>query len=189
VSALGTLASLPSWRGSFDPEVVYGPFPRGMRARPESSQARAERKRGRPPCGPDRLGVRPRTTAGSGPDELLEGRLLADRIEVRVPLRVVAELLELVDRLPEVLDRVGRAAREGLAASEVVQRRGVLRIGLDQLTSPLDDALVVTGLVQRPERRPDLPAVRLVRLPRDAADREDRRPSLVLPRRVYGPDA
>lgn len=32
--------------GSFDPEVVYGPFPAGMRARPESTRARAERKRG-----------------------------------------------------------------------------------------------------------------------------------------------
>ena len=32
--------------GSFDPEVVYGPFPDGMRARPESTRARGERKRG-----------------------------------------------------------------------------------------------------------------------------------------------
>ena len=33
-------------RGTFDPEAVYGAFPAGMRARPESSLARAERKRG-----------------------------------------------------------------------------------------------------------------------------------------------
>lgn len=32
--------------GVFDPEVVYGTFPPGMRARPESARARAERKRG-----------------------------------------------------------------------------------------------------------------------------------------------
>lgn len=32
--------------GVFDPEVVYGRFPPGMRARPESARARAERKRG-----------------------------------------------------------------------------------------------------------------------------------------------
>ena len=32
--------------GSFDPEVVYGPFPHGMIARPESTRARSERKRG-----------------------------------------------------------------------------------------------------------------------------------------------
>ena len=30
----------------FDPVAVYGPFPPGMRARPESSRAHAERKRG-----------------------------------------------------------------------------------------------------------------------------------------------
>jgi pimeloyl-ACP methyl ester carboxylesterase len=40
--------------GTFDPEDVYGAFPRGMRARPESLLARAERKRGvsvpRIPC-------------------------------------------------------------------------------------------------------------------------------------------
>jgi pimeloyl-ACP methyl ester carboxylesterase len=34
--------------GSFAPEAVYGRFPRGMRARPESALARAERKRGIP---------------------------------------------------------------------------------------------------------------------------------------------
>jgi pimeloyl-ACP methyl ester carboxylesterase len=32
--------------GTFDPELVYGPFPRGACARPESALARAERKRG-----------------------------------------------------------------------------------------------------------------------------------------------
>jgi hypothetical protein len=32
--------------GTFDPEVVYGPFPDGMRARPESLLARGERRRG-----------------------------------------------------------------------------------------------------------------------------------------------
>jgi pimeloyl-ACP methyl ester carboxylesterase len=32
--------------GTFDPEVVYGAFPDRMAARPESSRARAERKRG-----------------------------------------------------------------------------------------------------------------------------------------------
>lgn len=32
--------------GTFDPEEVYGTFPPGVRARPESATARAERKRG-----------------------------------------------------------------------------------------------------------------------------------------------
>ncbi len=32
--------------GTFDPEVVYGRFPEGVAARPESERARADRKRG-----------------------------------------------------------------------------------------------------------------------------------------------
>ena len=38
--------SVPVEPGTFDPEETYGAFPPGMRARPESSLARAERKRG-----------------------------------------------------------------------------------------------------------------------------------------------
>jgi hypothetical protein len=38
--------SVPLRPGTFDPEETYGAFPPGMRARPESSLARAERKRG-----------------------------------------------------------------------------------------------------------------------------------------------
>lgn len=38
--------SVPLESGTFDPEEVYGAFPAGMRARPESQLARAERKRG-----------------------------------------------------------------------------------------------------------------------------------------------
>ena len=37
---------VPLVEGTFDPEEVYGPFPAGIRSRPESSLARAERKRG-----------------------------------------------------------------------------------------------------------------------------------------------
>lgn len=36
----------PEAGGTFDPEEVYGVFPPGMRARPESQRARADRKRG-----------------------------------------------------------------------------------------------------------------------------------------------
>ena len=32
--------------GTYDPEAAYGPFPRGIRSRPESALARAERRRG-----------------------------------------------------------------------------------------------------------------------------------------------
>lgn len=38
--------AVPDTTGTFDPEEVYGPFPPGMRARPESQRARADRKRG-----------------------------------------------------------------------------------------------------------------------------------------------
>jgi pimeloyl-ACP methyl ester carboxylesterase len=38
--------SVPLQAGTYDPEAVYGPFPPGIRARPESLLARAERKRG-----------------------------------------------------------------------------------------------------------------------------------------------
>jgi pimeloyl-ACP methyl ester carboxylesterase len=38
--------SIPLEPGTFDPEETYGAFPPGMRTRPESSLARAERKRG-----------------------------------------------------------------------------------------------------------------------------------------------
>ena len=39
-------ATVPLRAGTFDPEKIYGAFPPGMRARPESLLARAERKRG-----------------------------------------------------------------------------------------------------------------------------------------------
>ena len=39
-------ASVPLRPGTFDPEETYGAFPPGMRARPESLLARAERKHG-----------------------------------------------------------------------------------------------------------------------------------------------
>lgn len=37
---------VPDTTGTFDPEVVYGAFPPGVAARPESYRARADRKRG-----------------------------------------------------------------------------------------------------------------------------------------------
>ena len=42
----GADASIELTTGLFDPEVAYGAFPDGIRVRPESSLARAERKRG-----------------------------------------------------------------------------------------------------------------------------------------------
>jgi pimeloyl-ACP methyl ester carboxylesterase len=42
----GLHPEVPLQAGTFDPQSVYGRFPSGIRARPESSLARAERKRG-----------------------------------------------------------------------------------------------------------------------------------------------
>src|SRR5688500_13290726 len=63
-------------------------------------------------------------------------------------------------------------------------------MGLDRLASALDDSGVLTRLVEGSEGGPELPADRLVRLSRDAADREDRRPRLLGERRSIhtGPD-
>jgi pimeloyl-ACP methyl ester carboxylesterase len=38
--------AVPDAAGTFDPEEVYGAFPAGIRPRPESQRARADRKRG-----------------------------------------------------------------------------------------------------------------------------------------------
>jgi pimeloyl-ACP methyl ester carboxylesterase len=44
--AQGFDLGIPLATGTFDPEVVYGSFPPGFEARPESARARSERKRG-----------------------------------------------------------------------------------------------------------------------------------------------
>src|SRR5437763_14057470 len=59
-------------------------------------------------------------------DELLEGRLFADRLEVGVLLSVGTELLREVDRAAEMPQGVVLAAGEALAASQVVHRVGIL---------------------------------------------------------------
>src|ERR671922_2239388 len=52
-------------------------------------------------------------------------------------------------------------------------------MGLGELESPVGGLGVFAGLVEAVERPPDLPAGRLVRLPRRAADRDDRRARLL----------
>lgn len=42
----GSDEGVPLEEGVYDPEQVYGPFPPGVRSRPEAVLARAERKRG-----------------------------------------------------------------------------------------------------------------------------------------------
>src|SRR5215210_488162 len=134
---------------------------------------------------PYRRRARPRGSAWkpSGADDLLEGRLVADRVEVRVLRRVPAKLLGTVSRVPEVLDRVVRPAGERLAAGEVVEQQRVLRVGLGQLASAVGGRGVLAGLVERRDLHPELPPVGLVRLPGDAADRYQRRAGLLRERR------
>jgi hypothetical protein len=77
-----------------------------------------------------------------------------------------------------VLDRIGLAPRQALAAGEVVEHAGV-RMGLDQLAAAVGGLRVLAGLVERVDRRPRLPAARLVGLARRPAERDDRRPRLL----------
>src|SRR5439155_428325 len=116
-------------------------------------------------------------------DQLLERGLVADRIEVRIALRVLAEGLRHLDRAPEVVEGIARPAGEALDAGDVVQQTRILRIRLGQRPAALGGLGVLAGLVQRAERSPELPAVRLVCLSRDGADRHDRRPGLLGERR------
>ena len=83
-----------------------------------------------------------------------------------------------------MLDGVVRAAGEALEAREVVGQERVLRVGVDDRPQAIDHGLVLARLVLGPNRRPELPADRLVRLPRDPADRDDRRPGLLGERRA-----
>jgi hypothetical protein len=78
-----------------------------------------------------------------------ERGLIADRIEVRIVLCVRAEPLRHVDRAPEVVDRVTRPAGEALAAGDVVEQVGVLRMSLDQYATAVSRLGVLARLVER----------------------------------------
>src|SRR6188508_3035993 len=80
-------------------------------------------------------------------DELGEGGLAADRVEVRVALRERAEPLLQLDRAAQVLERVGRAAGEALAAGEVVEHVRELRLGLGLRAQPVGRLGVLARLV------------------------------------------
>src|ERR671937_2299019 len=80
--------------------------------------------------------------------------------------------------MAEVLNRIGLAAGEALAAGEVVPEPAILGMSLDQLASAIGRIGILSGLVQRPERGPELPACWLVCLAGNATDRDDRRPGL-----------
>ena len=102
--------------------------------------------------------------------QLLEVRPVAERGEVVVLLRQLAELLRAADRVTQVLDRVVAAAGERLGAGDVVEDTGVLGVVPQQLAAAVGDLLVLARLEERVQLRPDLPAVRLVRLARLAAE-------------------
>src|SRR5437899_7967056 len=74
-----------------------------------------------------------------------------------------------------MLDGIGRAPRERLAAGEVVGEHRILRMRLDERASAVRGLLVFSLRVQRIERRPELPAARFVRLSRDSSESEDGR--------------
>src|SRR3954451_17224408 len=78
-----------------------------------------------------------------------------------------------------MLDRVGLTPGEALAAGEVVEERRVLRVLRDQVPSLVGRFFVAPLLVEQPSRGPELPAGRLVDMPRPGPYRENRRPGLL----------
>src|SRR6185503_10119104 len=143
------------------------------------------------PCGRAMRGIwtqredSPALCPGSGAlaDELLEAGLVADRVEVRVIGGELPKPRPRLDRLAEVLDRLCTPAREALAAGEVVERPDVLWVCLDQLAALVGRGGIVTRLVERADLSPDLPADRLVRLPKRRAHGNNGRPRLIGERR------
>ena len=78
-----------------------------------------------------------------------------------------------------MLECVVLPAREALDARHVVEHRGILRVLLQQLAAAVGGLGVLARLVQRVQRPPELPALRLIGLPRHASDRNDRRGRLL----------
>src|SRR4051812_8309946 len=107
--------------------------------------------------------------------ELLESRLVADRIEVGVLLGVGAVAVGSLDRGSKVLDCVLGSTDEALAAGDVVEQPGIPGVRVQQLPPALDHLVVPTRLVEGVERPPDRPRGRLVRLARNAAEGDERR--------------
>ena len=68
-------------------------------------------------------------------EQILECRLVANRVEVGVPPRHLATALPHLDRPAEVLDGLGGFARQALAAGRVVGELSVVGVVLDQLAA------------------------------------------------------
>ena len=65
-------------------------------------------------------------------DQLLERGFVADRFQVGIGLCGSAKLLGHLDGVLEMIERVTCPAAEALAAGEVEEQHGVLRIGCDK---------------------------------------------------------
>ena len=64
-----------------------------------------------------------------------------------------------LDRRSQVLDRISRSPGEALAARDVVQEPGVVRIGRNQLRAAVSHLGVRAGVVERPKLLPCLVAL------------------------------
>src|SRR5262245_63866200 len=73
-----------------------------------------------------------------------------------------------------MLDRIGAATRETLAAGDVVQERRILRMRLEQRATPIGSLGILAGLIERVQLAPELPADRFVGLARRRSERKDR---------------
>src|SRR4051794_39131151 len=107
-------------------------------------------------------------------NQLREGSLGTDRVEVGVLGSKRTERFLALDREPEMPDCIVCPTGEALAACKVVERPGVLGMSLDQLAPLIGGLGVPAGLVEMVERHPDLAALRLVGFPWSSADCKDR---------------
>src|SRR5215475_7601016 len=94
-------------------------------------------------------------------DQLLEGGLAADWIQVGVVLGGITKLLRHLDGVPEVIERVTRPAALTLAAGEVEEQHGVLRSGCDQGAKTVGDLGMLARRIEGGERSPQFPAAGL----------------------------
>ena len=92
--------------------------------------------------------------SGALADELLEAGLIADGVEVRVLDGQLAERLPSLDRPAEMLDRVRRPTGQALAARQVVERRDVVGMCLEDLERAVRSLRISACLIERIDLRP-----------------------------------
>src|SRR5438270_184226 len=105
-------------------------------------------------CGSYLDKAHPLRSAASVADDRPKLRLVAKRSEIVVACRSLAEPVRQIRGAANVLERVGRSARQGFAARKVVEQERRVREPV-QLLVPACDRLVVLALrVQRLQGRP-----------------------------------